>query len=501
MDTHAREPSRGGADVGHDVTLGATRRRQCLAIEGLVQGVGFRPFVFGLAKRLGLRGTVSNVDGGVLIDIDGAPRELGAFRRGLESEAPPLARIDSVVEASLPPRASPTPDFQIVASGGGGGVSLVSPDVSLCGACRREMRDPADRRYGYAFINCTDCGPRFTIVTGTPYDRPLTTMADFVMCPACRSEYEDPASRRFHAQPVACPECGPRTLWRGDDGAASGDGPVGDAAVAAARTALAEGKIVAVKGIGGFHLACDATADAAVAELRRRKGRPHKPLAVMVKDLEAARRYAEVSAGEAELLGGAERPIVLLAARSGAGLAPQVAPGQGTVGLMLPYSPLHELLLGERPLVMTSGNLSGEPIVKDFETARARLGGVADGFLDHDRPIHTVCDDSVVRRVAGGTSFLRRSRGYAPSPLALPREAPPLLAVGGELKSVFCLAAGRRAFLSQHLGDVASPDTLEAFERAYVLMRELFDITPEVVACDLHPGYLSSQWAAKLAAS
>ncbi|MEO1087679.1 MAG: carbamoyltransferase HypF, partial [Acidobacteriota bacterium] len=315
---------------------------------------------------------------------------------------------------------------------------------------------------------------------------------------ACRSEYEDPTSRRFHAQPVACAECGPRTRWSARESDAS---IFGDVAIAAAGDALAEGRIVAVKGIGGFHLACDATADAAVGELRRRKGRPHKPLAVMVKDLEMARRYADVGAEEAELLSCKERPIVLLGAKPYTDLATQVAPRQATVGLMLPYSPLHELLLSDRPLVMTSGNLSGEPIVKDVAEARRRLGAIADGFLDHDRPIHTVCDDSVVRLVAGEPSFLRRSRGYAPSPLTLPCPAPPLLAVGGELKSVFCLAAGRRAFLSQHLGDVASPDTLGAFERAFVLMRELFGIDPEIVACDLHPGYLSSQWAERFAAS
>lgn len=489
MHDHARD----SVDADRMRAAGTVSVCQRLAVRGIVQGVGFRPFVYALARRHGLAGRVCNVDGGVSIEVSGPLRTLEVFRVGLEHEAPPLARIESIATEVLPTASWPADGFEIVASDprSAGAVSLVSPDISLCDACRGELHDPSDRRHLYPFINCTDCGPRFTIVTGTPYDRPLTTMAGFAMCSACRAEYEDPTSRRFHAQPIACPDCGPRLTWWSADARTV----TGTAALDAARTALSSGRIVAVKGLGGFHLACDAANDASVRVLRSRKGRPHKPLAVMVKDLETARRLTVLGSREAEALGARERPIVLVEARPDTELSPLLAPGQQTLGLMLPYTPLHELLLGDRPLVMTSGNLSDEPIVKDDDEARDRLSGIADGFLGHDRPIHTVCDDSVVRVAHGRTVFIRRSRGFAPAPVDLPRSVPPTLAVGGELKSVFCLARTRRAFLSQHIGDMADLETLEAFERAYDLLRGVFRIEPERLVCDLHPGYLSSRWA------
>ncbi len=389
----------------------------------------------------------------------------------------------------------------------------VSPDVAVCTACLAEMLDPADRRFRYPFINCTDCGPRFTIVESLPYDRPKTTMRAFAMCPLYQAEYDDPASRRFHAQPNACPECGPSLEFLGARASRPQQRAGGprtqvetEAALEAAGSMLDAGRIVAIKGVGGFHLACDATSDEAVAELRRRKGRGGKPFAVMVPDLAAAHGLARIDADEERLLESRERPIVLVAKRPvGAPprLSDQVAPGQAMLGLVLPYSPLHHLLLAGRILVMTSGNRSEEPICREDDEALERLGDLADAFLLHDRAIHAVCDDSVVRLFAGHELPMRRSRGYAPMPIALPPvepPAPPLLAVGAELKATFCLARGGRAFLSQHIGDLGNLETLAAFERMVDHLSGLFRIEPERIACDLHPDYLGTRWALALAA-
>lgn len=485
--------------------------RQQLRVRGIVQGVGFRPFVFALASRCGLRGHVANDGGGVTIDVEGDDAQLLAFRHALVTEAPPLARIEGVDLTELAPAAAPTdpaaPAFRILPSQGTPGAQTpVSADIATCEACLRELRDPTDRRYRYPFVNCTNCGPRYTIVRETPYDRDRTTMAAFAMCAACRAEYESPRDRRFHAQPNACPACGPQLRWVASD---FGEGDVaadarsltGERALDAALRLLRSGGIVAVKGIGGFHLACDATDATAVARLRARKRRADKPLALLVADLAAAARLAHVSAHEAQLLQGAARPIVLLARRDEGepALAPGVAPGQATLGIMLPYAPLHHLLSVVGPLVMTSGNVSDEPIARDDDEALERLGAIADGFLLHDRPIHVVCDDSVSRCWAGGELPLRRSRGYAPYPVPLGAPVPAVLAVGGELKATACLTRDRHAYLTPHIGDVGNPETLDALARACDHLERLFRITPSRVACDLHPGYMSAQWARAVA--
>ncbi|MCG8454920.1 MAG: carbamoyltransferase HypF, partial [Holophagales bacterium] len=474
--------------------------RHRLTVSGVVQGVGFRPFVYGLARRLHLAGSVRNVDGGVAIELQGPEASLRVFRRDLVGEAPPLARIDRVEGQDLPP--AKVEGFEIVASTeASGAASLVPADVALCAACREELHDPRDRRFRYPFVNCTDCGPRFSLITGTPYDRPKTTMAGFEQCPLCAAEYGDPSSRRFHAQPNACPGCGPSLEWievtgsRSAGSRSTGSTLRAEAALDAALDALDRGYIVAIKGLGGFHLACDATRDAVVERLRRRKARPHKPFAVMVPSLEEAELHARLGAGEGRLLTGRRRPIVLLERRGDSALSRHVAPGQPTVGLMLPYTPLHELLVAGRTLVMTSGNRAGEPICKEDAEALDQLSQVADGFLLHDRPIQARCDDSVVRWIAGGPSPVRRSRGWVPLPLDLPLPTEPLLAVGAELKNVFCLASGKRAFLGQHLGDLGSAATQEAFEEAVGHLSGLFRVQPEAVVCDLHPAYLSTSWA------
>lgn len=489
------------------------RTRLQLTVRGVVQGVGFRPFVYGLATRLGLTGLVGNDSAGVFIQVEGAPAAVAAFQRALVDEAPPLAHIEEVV--AVPMARQGDPDFVIVASTAQpAAATLISPDLCVCDDCLRETLDPADRRFGYPFTNCTNCGPRFTIITDIPYDRPLTTMAAFPMCPACQREYDDPRNRRFHAQPNACPVCGPQVWWEEGRGA-RGEGCVATGgALDAARAALAAGWIVAVKGVGGFHLACDATDDAAVARLRDRKGRVDKPFAVMAADLAAVTRIAHVDDDERRLLTSRERPIVLLRKRAdgplrtGGPLSPGVAPGNNYIGVMLPYTPLHHLLftpaaapLAPRPspptpyLIMTSGNLSDEPIVKDNDAARTKLAALADGFLFHDRVIHMHCDDSVVRVVGGQELPVRRSRGYAPFPVTLPFDAAPILAVGGELKATVCLTRGRHAFMSQHIGDMENLETLDACARAAAHLQALFRLEPEIVACDMHPGYLSTRWA------
>ena len=488
-------------------------------VTGIVQGVGFRPFVYTLARQHHLGGWVRNTAFGVEILAVGPAPALEAFRVALREQAPPLAMIDAVTEEALPLPGAPllgaaySPYFIIHHSAAQPGDFVpVSPDVALCADCRRELFDPRDRRYRYPFINCTNCGPRFTIIRSVPYDRPATTMSPFAMCPACRAEYEDPTHRRFHAQPNACPVCGPRLRLTPSPLAAisvNGLPAVADDALCAAQRLLAAGGIVAVKGLGGYHLACDAANPAAVTRLRTAKGRGDKPFAVMARDLATVRAFAHVDDEEARLLQTNARPILLLRQRSPWLLAPTVAPGNPTVGVMLPYTPLHELLLHPSPalseppavLVMTSGNLSEEPIITADDEAATRLAALADAFLSHDRAIHIHCDDSVVRRFRGATLPLRRGRGLAPLPVRLPFALTPVLAVGAELKNTLCLTKSHYAFISQHIGDMENLATLAAFERVYTHFVELFRCAPQAVVCDLHPGYLSTRWARDYAAA
>ena len=494
-----------------DLVTPGTAVRLRLRVTGLVQGVGFRPHVHRLAGALGLAGHVGNDTEGVFAEVEGPVAAVDEFLTRLVADAPGPARIDSLGSEQMP--ATGERAFAIVESRGGAGArTFVSPDLATCDDCLSELFDPADRRARYPFINCTNCGPRFTITLRLPYDRPHTTMRGFAMCDACAGEYHDPADRRFHAQPVACARCGPR-LWFET---AAGDGSTvedSDAALAAAQAALARGEIVAVKGLGGYHLACDARSDAAVERLRIRKLRVEKPFAVMVRDLEHASALAELGEAERRLLASAQRPIVLVRRRLGTPLSSLVAPGNPRVGLLLPYTPLHHLLFAPVPaavrpdadtpspapeaLVMTSGNLTDEPICFDDADARRRLGSIADAWLVHDRPIHVPCDDSVllVDPETDEELPLRRSRGYAPLPVRLPFAAPPTLAVGGELKNAFCLAAGRDAFMSQHIGDMGSLETLTAFERSAGQIAGLYGIDPVQVVTDTHPGYQTRRWA------
>ncbi len=420
------------------------RVRRRIRVAGVVQGVGFRPFVYRLATELGLAGVVGNDPDGVFVEIEGRPDAVARFEGRLTPDAPPLARISEVVTTAVAPVGEA--GFRIVGSRAVGAVrTFVSPDVAVCDDCLAELADPGDRRYRYPFINCTNCGPRFTITVRLPYDRPNTTMAGFSLCPQCAAEYHDPRSRRFHAQPVACARCGPRVWF---ESAAGGTVDASDAAIAAAQEALGRGEIVAVKGLGGYHLACDATSTAAVAELRRRKHRAEKPFAVMVADLATASLLAALDRRETELLGSPQRPIVLLRRSPAPPLAQTVAPGNPYVGVLLPYTPLHHLLFRPVPgadsavpdvLVMTSGNLTDEPICHDDADARRRLRGIADSWLVHDRPIHVPCDDSVVRVDDGEELPIRRSRGYAPLPVRLPLDVTPTLATGGAQE---CLLPG-----------------------------------------------------------
>ena len=474
--------------------------RHRLAVTGVVQGVGFRPHVHRLATELGLSGFVGNDSEGVFVELEGPKRAVSRFEDRLVAEAPPLALIEAVEVHELRLRADH--DFRIVPSRStGGAVTLLSPDVAVCCDCLAELSDPGDRRYRYPFITCTNCGPRFTITRRLPYDRPNTTMARFTLCPACLSQYHDPADRRFHAQPLACPACGPRLWFEGADGATV-EGT--DPALAAAQSTLAAGGIVAIKGIGGYHLACDATNVEAVTRLRERKRRPHKPLAVMVPDVAAVAALADLADMAAVLLASPERPIVLLPRRPVSVLAPPVAQGSPLLGVFLPYSPVHHLLFSPvpgvqapvpSPLVMTSGNLADEPICFDDAEARTRLGDIAEAWLVHDRPIHMPCDDSVVRTEGEGQIPVRRARGFAPLPVRLPFPSPPLLATGGEMKNTFCLASGRHAWVSQHLGDMGSLETLAAYEQAVQLFTQCYQVDPTTHAADLHPGYQTRRWA------
>jgi hydrogenase maturation protein HypF len=467
-------------------------------VQGVVQGVGFRPFVYGLACHLGLGGFVGNDGLGVLIEAEGEARALDCLVEALTHQAPPLARVEQVEVERITPAGQT--DFSISASGKTGPRTvLVAPDTSTCSNCLREMADPADRRHAYAFTNCTNCGPRYTIVRELPYDRSGTTMAPFVLCQRCDREYADPLDRRFHAQPVCCPECGPRLELRGADGSAL----AGDCdPVARAAELLAGGSIVAIKGLGGYHLAVAAGNEDAVSTLRQRKHREERPLALMVPDVDAARRLCAVDAVEERLLLDPARPIVVLERRADAEVAPSVAPRQRGLGIMLPYTPLHHLLTSAHPapLVMTSGNLSDEPIAHRDDDALKRLSGVADAFLVHDRAIHTRVDDSVVRAGRGGPLPIRRSRGFVPAPLTLPWEFPRhVLACGPELKNTFCLARDRHAFLSHHIGDLENHETLQSFTEGIEHFRRLFSITPRAVVHDLHPEYLSTKYALEYA--
>jgi hydrogenase maturation protein HypF len=471
------------------------RVRTAVRVEGIVQGVGFRPFVYSLATRLGLGGLVGNDVDGVFAEIEGAPEAVKEFLLSLERDAPPLARIERVTATPLAPDGCA--DFAIAPSAPDGQRhALVPADTAACADCLAELADPADRRYGYPFINCTNCGPRFTIIGDVPYDRALTTMAGFAMCRRCAAEYHDPADRRFHAQPVCCPACGPRlSLLRPD-----GTQVLGDPLTIAAGV-LRQGQALAVKGLGGYHLAVEAASESAAAALRQRKHREDKPFAVMVADAAAAARLCEVSQAEADLLASPRRPIVLLARRPDASIAAAVAPGNRQLGIMLPYTPLHHLLLRQAggPIVLTSGNVSDEPIAFRDADALSRLSGLADAFLTNDRAIHIRTDDSVVRAFRGRPSVLRRSRGYVPEPLAVRAGfRRPVLACGAELKNTFCLGSGGRAFISQHIGDLENYETLRSFSEGIEHFKRLFDITPELVAHDLHPDYLSTRYAAGL---
>lgn len=465
----------------------------------MVQGVGFRPFVHRLASELQLVGHVGNDTEGVLVEVEGCSSAVDSFEQRLVVDRPPLARIDVLEATTVDPRGDR--GFHIVESQSTSTVrTFVPPDVAACDDCLRELFDPEDLRYRYPFINCTNCGPRFTITARLPYDRPNTTMSGFSMCATCAAQYDDPTDRRFHAQPVACVSCGPRAWFEDSNGTVNGT----DAAITAAQQALSRGAVVVIKGLGGYHIACDARSNAAVALLRKRKKRPDKPFAVMVRDLSVAGRIALVGEDEAALLTSPQRPIVLLDRRSDGGLAPRLAPGSPSVGVVLPYTPLHHLLFHAVPgsevpapdvLVMTSGNLSDEPICYEDADARLRLAFIADAWLMHDRPIHVPCDDSVLRVVDGEELPVRRSRGYAPLPVRLPFSTRPVLAVGGELKNTFCLASGGDAWMSQHIGDMGSVETLAAFESSTTQFSEIYGVDAALVVADAHPGYQTRRWA------
>ncbi len=473
-------------------------------ITGIVQGVGFRPFVYNLAVRLELTGWVRNTSAGVDIEVDGSQNALESFVKALREEAPTLASIDKFTTSYGSSHGFDK--FEILDSEAiSGAFQPISPDVAICDDCLRELFDSQDRRYRYPFINCTNCGPRFTIIKDIPYDRPKTTMAGFELCNDCAREYGDPTNRRFHAQPVACPVCGPQ-VWLESVEPRGRITSQADEAILETRTALLHGEIMAIKGLGGFHLACDATNAGSVRELRRRKLRVDKPFALMLPDIETIEKHCYVNDSERELLGSSARPIVLLRRRPDSKIAIEVAPGQDWIGVMLPYTPLHYLLLEKRgeyseALVMTSGNLSEEPIATENEEARERLALLADAYLMHDRDIYIRCDDSVIRVVNDQTYPIRRSRGYAPFPVKLPWHTAPLLATGAELKNTFCITHDNYAFLSQHIGDMENYETLKSFEQAVEHYERLFRVKPAAIVHDLHPNYLATRYAAQRAGS
>ncbi|MEW6198663.1 MAG: carbamoyltransferase HypF [Planctomycetota bacterium] len=482
--------------------------RRRLDVRGQVQGVGFRPFVYRLAARHGVGGSVANDNNGATIEIEGSPAALAAFERELLAELPPLARINELARRDLPACGETT--FRIRASERDAGRRPeVAPDAATCADCRRELLDPVDRRHRYPFINCTNCGPRYSIIRDVPYDRPQTTMAVFQMCPACQREYDDPADRRFHAQPNACAVCGPRLEWRGCGNAAGAEQGTrsvhGDDALRAAARLLQESGIVAIKGIGGYHLACRADREEVVRRLRERKLRDGKPLALMVPDLATARRLCRLTPADEEALTSPAAPIVLAPKAEGVAIAPSVAPGCGDYGLLLPYAPVHHLLFAEGlgPLVMTSANLAGQPLTYRDEDALRELSDVADAFLRHNREIFRPIDDSVVQTFRGEAVPIRRARGYAPRPIHLglaPARgpAPRVLAVGGELKATVCLLSGTEAILSEHLGDLTRPEAFRHYVEAIGRLKTLCDFAPDAIACDLHPRYLSTEYARRL---
>lgn len=465
--------------------------RALIQIEGIVQGVGFRPFVYALARRHALAGWVLNDEKGVQIEVEGEEDRVTSLISALATP-PPLAVVERQEVSYLP--VAGYQGFEIRPSTSGEErLALISPDMTTCGDCLNELFDPDDRRFRYPFINCTNCGPRFTIIEDIPYDRAKTTMASFPMCPACNREYHDPADRRFHAQPNACPVCGPQVELLDNTGMKlQSIDPIKETLCL-----LKEGRIVAIKGLGGFHLACDAAQEAAVALLRGRKYREDKPFALMCKDLEVIERICVVDDTSRRLLQSKERPIVILPRRADTAVAPSVAPGQGTLGVMLPYAPLHQLLLadGLASLVMTSGNRSDEPIAYRNAEALERLGQIADFFLMHNREIHTRCDDSVVKPFRGRPTFMRRARGFVPFPIRLQRGGTSVLACGAELKNTFCLTKGNYAFLSHHIGDLENYETMRSFEEGIALLTRLFQIRPQAVVHDLHPDYLSTRYA------
>ncbi|MEO8816544.1 MAG: carbamoyltransferase HypF [Mycobacterium sp.] len=489
-----------------DPKSGQVRRR--FTVTGVVQGVGFRPFVHRIATKLGLTGFVGNDSRAVFIEVQGPAARVEEFGRRLQAQAPPLARISAIstsdievdIESDIEADTAGGSGFRIVESQAiAGATTPIPPDIAVCDDCVAELFDADDRRYRHPFVTCTNCGPRFTIIAALPYDRPATTMASFDMCEKCATEYHDPSDRRFHAQPIACPDCGPSLWFRCEAQRVEGS----DAALAATQRALAAGTIVAIKGIGGYHLACVVDDDAVVAGLRARKARGGKPFAMLVRDLAVARRYAHIDDQEAAVLTSPARPIVLLRRRGDAPIADAVAPNSPLIGLMLPYAPVHHLLLAPVPgagepvpdaLVLTSANHSDEPICFTEDDATQRVPQLCDAVLDHNRPIHVPCDDSVVRVVDDHEMPIRRSRGYAPLPVDLGRDGPTVLAVGGELKNTFCLTDGSRAYMSGHIGDMASYETLRAFERAVGQLSQIRR-QPVRFAADLHPGYQTRNWA------
>jgi hydrogenase maturation protein HypF len=460
-------------------------QRLRITLHGAVQGVGFRPFVYRLATEMSLTGWVLNSSAGLVVEVEGSPETLQRFEERLDRERPKASVVS--VHDSAWIAAQGSTQFEILASDSVTGKTVnVLPDLATCADCREELFDPANRRFQYPFTNCTNCGPRYTIVVDIPYDRPNTTMRDFTLCPECREEYTNPTNRRFHAQPNACPVCGPRLF-----------GPAPDDAVAPTAEALRVGKIVALKGIGGFQLLADARNEEAVARLRQRKHREEKPFAVMMPSLEMARQYCEISPAEVQLLESQAAPIVLLKPKPGTDVAPNVAHCSPYLGVMLPYSPLHHLLMQacRFPLIATSGNRSDEPIAIANDEATTRLKVIADHFLMHNRPIVRACDDSVVRLTRGRAGILRRARGYAPLGIHVPHDLPPVLAVGGHLKNTVAIAVGHDVFISQHIGDLDTLEARSAFEKAIADLCRLYSFKPEVIACDLHPDYASTQWA------
>ena len=467
-----------------------------IKVRGVVQGVGFRPFIYRLAQRYSLRGWVRNTSGEVQIEVEGEEEALNKFLIGLRTEAPPMTRIEEIAVVPLPPKGYTSFDIkQSLAEEGK--YQLVSPDIATCRDCQNELFSPGDRRYHYPFTNCTNCGPRFTIIEDIPYDRPRTTMHHFKMCPECQREYDDPLDRRFHAQPNACPKCGPSLELTNSQGTPIKCSDV----IQTASNLLKEGRILAIKGLGGFHLACDATNQQVVQLIRDRKKRPSKPLAVMITSIEEVKRHCLVSPEEERLLLSPQCPIVLLRwKRESSSVSQEVAPGLKYLGVMLPYTPLHHFLLREvrLPLVMTSGNLSEEPIAMDNDEALRRLRGIADYFLLHNREIYSRYDDSVYIVERGEPQAIRRARGYAPYPIFLPFKAKQVLACGAELKNTFCFTKDEHAFLSQHIGDMENEETLEHFETTIELYESLFRIKPEIIAYDMHPEYLSTKYALQL---